>query len=120
MSGQYAHTHGVVNNFTEYPASLASFPAVLQRAGYESAYIGKWHMGENNDERRPGFDYWVSHKGQGKYNDTEFNINGKRETKNFNNQHGRLFVAQRLHWIEFAGLQCRDKTAEHTGHHRKE
>lgn len=79
MSGQYAHTHGVLNNFTEYPASLASFPAILQRAGYESAYIGKWHMGEDNDERRPGFDYWVSHKGQGKYNDTEFNINGKRE-----------------------------------------
>ncbi|MEP7364261.1 MAG: sulfatase [Acidobacteriota bacterium] len=79
MSGQYAHTHGVINNFTEYPPGLLSFPAALQQTGYESAYIGKWHMGENNDEKRPGFDYWISHKGQGKYNDTEFNINGKRE-----------------------------------------
>lgn len=76
LSGQYAHAHGVINNFTEYPADLPSFPKVLQKAGYETAYIGKWHMGENNDAPRPGFDYFVTHKGQGKYWDTEFNING--------------------------------------------
>ena len=77
LSGQYAHTHGVVNNFTEYPVDLASFPLQLQKAGYETAYIGKWHMGEDNDNPRPGFDYFVTHKGQGKYFDTEFNINGQ-------------------------------------------
>lgn len=76
LSGLYASKHGVVNNFTEYPANLPSFPSVLQSIGYETAYIGKWHMGEGNDEPRPGFDYFVTHKGQGKYYDTEFNING--------------------------------------------
>ena len=35
-------------------------------------------MGEENDEKRPGFDYFVTHKGQGKYFDTEFNIDGQR------------------------------------------
>ena len=35
-------------------------------------------MGEDNDEPRPGFDYFVTHKGQGKYFDTEFNLNGER------------------------------------------
>ncbi len=79
LSGLYAHTHGVMNNFTEYPQHLDSFPKLLKAAGYRTAYIGKWHMGENNDEPRPGFDYWASHRGQGKYYDTEFNINGKRE-----------------------------------------
>lgn len=79
LSGLYAHTHGVMNNFTEFPAQLDSFPKLLKAAGYRTAYIGKWHMGENNDEPRPGFDYWASHRGQGKYYDTEFNINGKRE-----------------------------------------
>lgn len=80
LSGLYAHAHGVVDNFTEYPANLKSFPMVLQSAGYDTAYIGKWHMGENNDEPRPGFNWFVTHKGQGKYFDTEFNINGmKRE-----------------------------------------
>jgi arylsulfatase A-like enzyme len=54
LSGQYAHAHGVVNNFTEYPVDLPSFPRQLQEAGYETAYIGKWHMGEDNDNPRPG------------------------------------------------------------------
>ncbi|TWU37249.1 sulfatase family protein [Novipirellula artificiosorum] len=76
LSGLYAHAHGVTNNFTEYPEQLASFPLRLQDEGYETAYIGKWHMGEQNDQPRPGFDYFVTHKGQGKYFDTEFNING--------------------------------------------
>jgi len=78
LSGLYAHNHGVVNNFTEYPTELKSFPLVLQGEGYDTAYIGKWHMGEHNDEPRPGFNWFVTHKGQGKYFDTEFNINGKK------------------------------------------
>ena len=78
LSGLYAHAHGVTNNFTEYPLAFKSFPVVLQAAGYDTAYIGKWHMGEENDEPRPGFDYFVTHKGQGKYFDTEFNFNGQR------------------------------------------
>ena len=44
---------------------LVIFPRALQSDGYETAYIGKWHMGEDDDSARPGFDYWVSHKGQG-------------------------------------------------------
>lgn len=78
LSGLYAHSHGVTDNFTEYPADMSSFPRQLQTSGYETAYLGKYHMGENNDEPRAGFDYFVTHKGQGKYFDTEFNINGKQ------------------------------------------
>jgi arylsulfatase A-like enzyme len=77
LSGLYAHAHGVTNNFTEYPKNFQSFPMALQAMGYNTAYIGKWHMGEDNDEPRPGFDWFVTHKGQGKYFDTEFNLNGK-------------------------------------------
>ena len=79
LSGLYAHSHGVVNNFTDYPVDLASYPRRLQEAGYNTAYIGKWHMGEQDDQKRPGFDYWITHKGQGKYYDTTFNINGTRK-----------------------------------------
>ncbi len=77
LSGLYAHTHGVTNNFTEYPATMPSFPGLLHDAGYATAYFGKYHMGEENDEPRPGFDTFVTHKGQGKYFDTEWNLNGK-------------------------------------------
>lgn len=79
LSGLYAHAHKVVNNFTEYPEKMPSFPRRLHDAGYETAYIGKWHMGENNDEKRPGFDYFVTHKGQGQYYNTEFNVDGIRK-----------------------------------------
>ncbi len=79
LSGRYAHSHRVLNNFTEYPTNLASFPSALHEAGYQTAYIGKWHMGEDNDARRPGFDYFATHKGQGKYLDTEFNVDGVRK-----------------------------------------
>ena len=79
LSGLYAHSHGVTNNFTEYPNDLPSFPKALQAAGYATAYIGKYHMGEENDSPRPGFDYFVTHKGQGKYFDTEFNVAGERK-----------------------------------------
>ncbi len=78
LSGLYASSHGVLDNFTEFPEDVPNFPRLLQQAGYETAYIGKWHMGEDNDGRRLGFDYWASHKGQGTYLDTTFNVNGER------------------------------------------
>jgi N-acetylglucosamine-6-sulfatase len=76
LTGVYAHTHGVKDNFTEFPADTPTWPLALQRAGYETAYIGKYHMGEDNDLPRPGFDYFATHKGQGQYFDTTFRING--------------------------------------------
>jgi N-acetylglucosamine-6-sulfatase len=80
LGGLYAHSHGVVNNFTDYPRDLPTFPRQLQSAGYTTAYIGKWHMGENDDSKRPGFDHFVTHRGQGKYFDTEFRANdGERK-----------------------------------------
>lgn len=80
LSGVYPHRHKVLNNFTDYPTDLPGYPRQLKAAGYETAYIGKWHMGEQDDQQRPGFDFWMSHKGQGNYFDNEFNINGTRRT----------------------------------------
>lgn len=75
LGGLYAHAHGVVNNFTDYPKELPTFPRQLQKSGYATAYIGKWHMGEEDDSKRPGFDHFITHRGQGKYFDTEFREN---------------------------------------------
>ena len=76
LTGLYAHGHGVRDNFSELTSGLNHWPKRLNEAGYDTAYIGKWHMGENNDEPRPGFSFFATHKGQGKYFDTEWNING--------------------------------------------
>ncbi len=78
LTGQYAHTHGVTDNIDRSPAShkLITFPLLLQQSGYETAFIGKWHMG-NDDKPRPGFDRWVSFKGQGTYLNPDINEDGK-------------------------------------------
>lgn len=76
LTGQYAHAHGVKDNFTEFPAATPTWPLLLQQNGYDTAYVGKYHMGETNDEPRPGFTYFATHRGQGQYFDTEWRING--------------------------------------------
>ena len=81
LNGLYPHHHGVRDNFTELPARLPHWASRLHDSGYTTAYLGKWHMGEDNDAPRPGFDYFVTHKGQGKYFDTEWNLNNERHEK---------------------------------------
>ncbi|HEU4829314.1 MAG TPA: sulfatase [Gemmatimonadales bacterium] len=81
FTGQYAHRHGVVDNTSPIPEGTEFFPASLQRAGYRTAYIGKWHMGEDNDAPQPGFDHWVSFRGQGVYENPELNIDGARSKR---------------------------------------
>jgi len=78
LTGLYAHAHGVRDNFTELPERLPHWPGRLREEGYATAYVGKWHMGEDNDAPRPGFDWFVTHKGQGRYFDNEWNVNGER------------------------------------------
>ena len=78
LTGQYAHRHGVVDNTSGIPEGTVFFPSLLQQAGWRTAYIGKWHMGEDKDDPRPGFDHWVSFQGQGVYTDPTLNINGAR------------------------------------------
>ena len=78
LTGQYAHTHTVVDNEAALPANLVFFPSWLQKSGYQTAFIGKWHMGNTDDQPQPGFDHWISFQGQGVYYNPTFNINGKR------------------------------------------
>ncbi len=79
LTGQYAHRHGVMrNNGTDLREDAVTWPKELQKAGYQTAYFGKLHMAPK-DDKRPGFDYWVSYKGQGRYFDQLMNIDGRHE-----------------------------------------
>jgi N-acetylglucosamine-6-sulfatase len=77
LTGLYAHTHGITDNLARNEAShqLPTFPRALQANGYETAFIGKWHMG-NDDSPRPGFNRWVGMRGQGEAIDPQLNVDG--------------------------------------------
>jgi len=80
FTGLYAHQHKVVDNNHPIPPGLVFYPEYLQAAGYDTAFIGKWHMGDEGDGPQPGFDHWVSFKGQGSYLPSAdgLNVDGRR------------------------------------------
>ena len=78
LTGMYMHRHKVVDNQRAVPKGTTFFPQHLQKLGYHTSFIGKWHMGHEDDTPRPGFDHWVSFIGQGEYFDPTLNVNGKR------------------------------------------
>lgn len=79
LTGQYAHTNGIIDNTARDSAShrLPTFAIPLSAAGYRTGFFGKWHMG-NDDTPRPGWTRWVAMRGQGEAVDPQLNIDGSR------------------------------------------
>ena len=77
LTGQYARTHGIIDNTARPSHDLPTFPRELRRAGYATGFFGKWHMG-NDDSPRPGFTHWVAMPGQGEAIDPQLNVDGQR------------------------------------------
>jgi N-acetylglucosamine-6-sulfatase len=77
LTGQYASRHGIIDNVARDSAShrLPNYHLHLQKLGYETAHIGKWHMG-NDGKPRPGYDFWVAYDGHGRLNDPVLNEQG--------------------------------------------
>ncbi|MCC7114221.1 MAG: sulfatase-like hydrolase/transferase [Burkholderiales bacterium] len=77
-TGQYASRHGIIDNVARDAMShrLPNYHLELQKLGYETAHIGKWHMG-NDGMPRPGSDTWVSYDGHGKLVNPRLNHGGK-------------------------------------------
>ena len=113
LTGQHVSRHGILDNInrSEHSHKLQTFPMALQKSGFRTAYIGKWHMG-NDDSARPGFDRWVSMKGQGTSFDPLLNIDGKQvehegHTTDVLNQYAAEFVgARREGDRQFGAREC--------------
>jgi N-acetylglucosamine-6-sulfatase len=78
LTGLYPRKHQITDNVDRSPTShrLLTWPKLLHDSGYETAFLGKWHMGVD-DSPRPGFDHWVSFPGQGESINPLLNENGK-------------------------------------------
>jgi N-acetylglucosamine-6-sulfatase len=80
LTGAYAHRHGVRNNHTPWTGQMPTFLEHLSRGGYETAFIGKWHMPGKGLPDMPYLDLFVSYlyrEGQGAYFNCPMIVNGK-------------------------------------------
>src|SRR3954468_13221826 len=69
LTGTYSHVNGVTTLDTPIDASQPTFITALRTAGYRTAIVGKWHMGDGGNHNPQDFDYWDVLIGQGEYFD---------------------------------------------------
>ena len=67
FTGKYSHASGVYK-FTALDQSQVTLPKLMQKAGYHTAIVGKYHLHSNPR----GFDYWSILPGQGRYHNPQF------------------------------------------------
>ena len=100
LTGAYSHVHTIVDNFAPEGPGNIYFPQYLQKAGYQTAFFGKWHMGNEEDYPRPGFNHWESFKGQGVYYNPQLNIDGKQMTYGDSTYITDLLTEHAITWMK--------------------
>ena len=68
LTGKHSHLNGFMRNGNKFDGGQQTFPKLLQKAGYQTAMIGKWHLSSDPQ----GFDHWQILPGQGQYYNPDF------------------------------------------------
>jgi arylsulfatase A-like enzyme len=74
LTGKYSHLNRLRDNRDQFDGSQMTFPKLLQKAGYQTGIVGKWHL----KTEPTGFDYWKILIGQGEYYNPDFNEMGQK------------------------------------------
>jgi arylsulfatase A-like enzyme len=97
LTGKYSHLNGFIsNNGVDFNGSQQTFPKILQSAGYQTAIIGKWHLGS----KPTGFNHWEILNDQGEYYNPDF-----ISEKGLHREHGYvtdLITEKTLRWLKEA------------------
>ena len=81
LTGTFNHVNGVVTLDSKINKHLPNVAKHLRTGGYQTAMVGKWHLGEGVDHEPSGFDYWSVVPGQGHYHDPIFIEHGSEKTE---------------------------------------
>ncbi len=69
ITGKHSHKNGFMKNWAKgFDNTQQTLPKILQKNGYQTAIIGKWHL----VSKPTGFDYWIVLNDQGEYNNPDF------------------------------------------------
>ena len=82
------------------PPGVETWPALLQKAGYQTALVGKWHLGANPDQHpsRRGFGHFFGHLGGGwSPKGPTFEVEGKQKT--FDGFSSDVMTDEVLRWL---------------------
>lgn len=97
LTGTYNHVNEVTTLDSRFDGRQITFPKLLQANGYQTAMIGKWHLGHGGHADPTGFDYWNVLPGQGDYFDPEMIEMGER--KQFEGYTTDLITDMSLDWL---------------------
>ena len=67
LTGLYSHLNGVKTLADKIDGTQPNVAKMLRAAGYQTAIVGKWHLGHGGDHDPTGFDYWNVLPNQGEY-----------------------------------------------------
>ena len=98
LTGTYNHVNGVTTLSTPMDNRLLTFPKLLQENGYQTAIVGKWHLGQGPAHEPKGFDFWRVLPGQGLYHNPEMiDAEGRRVWKGYVTD---LITDMALEWLQ--------------------
>ncbi|KAJ5336366.1 uncharacterized protein N7506_004388 [Penicillium brevicompactum] len=98
LTGTHNHVNGVMTLDSKINKHNPNVAKALRTGGYQTAMVGKWHLGEGKEHEPTGFDYWEVVPGQGEYHDPEFiGPEGKTRVRGYATD---IITDKSLNWIK--------------------